>query len=96
MNSIASIDLKMLSSDDTSDVTRKRVLKKTVSQEDCASDRIPPNSDKLFDSLPWLNIMADIAITAAIAEIKVHFYSPSKSFYSRTAFYVLLATCCVF
>lgn len=64
----------MLSSDEASNVARKRVLKKTLSQDsDCSvSERIPPNSDKLFDSLPWLNIMADIAITAALAEIEVH------------------------
>lgn len=34
-------------------------------------DRIPPSSDDLFENLPWLNIMADIALTAAISEIKV-------------------------
>lgn len=63
----------MLSSADDLPVTgRHRVLKKSLSQEafDVVS-RVPPNSDKLFDNLPWMNIMADIAITAAIAEMKV-------------------------
>lgn len=63
----------MLSSPDDLPVnSRHRVLRKSVSQE--AFDivpRVPPNSEKLFENLPWLNIMADIAITAAIAEMKV-------------------------
>lgn len=48
---------------------RRRVLTKTLSQDDIP--RIPPASEKLFENLPWLGIMADIAITAAVAEIKV-------------------------
>lgn len=59
----------MLTSDE-SQAAHGRVLKKATSQEDIF-DRVPPNSDKLFENLPWLNIMADIALTAAIAEIKV-------------------------
>lgn len=61
----------MLSSDENPK-TRVRVLRKTVSQDNIL-ERVPPNSDKIFDNLPWLDIMADIAITAAIAEIKVTF-----------------------
>lgn len=60
----------MLSSDENPKA-RKRVLPKAISQDEAIADRIPPNSDKLFENLPWMNIMAEIAITAAIAEIKV-------------------------
>lgn len=55
---------------DGAPVTHRRVLKKALSHEDVIP-RIPPNSSELFESTPWLNIMADIAITAAIAEMKV-------------------------
>lgn len=57
-------------SDDAAN-TRRRVLVKKLSQEDLP--RIPPCSDKLFENIPWLTIMADIAIAAAVAEIKVHY-----------------------
>ncbi|KAH0819415.1 hypothetical protein GEV33_003376 [Tenebrio molitor] len=68
---IVIVDCTMLSSDDNPK-TRKRVLTKALSQDEILTvDRIPPNSDKLFENLPWMNIMADIAVTAAIAEIKV-------------------------
>lgn len=58
----------MFSSDERPD-SRRRVLKRAHSEE--VIDRIPPSSERLFENLPWLNIMADIAITAAIAEMKV-------------------------
>lgn len=58
----------MLSDEKT--VALKRVLSRGVSQEE-QLPRIPPNSEKLFENIPWLNIMADIAITAAVAEIQV-------------------------
>lgn len=48
---------------------RKRVLSRSVSQEELS--RVPPFSEKLFENIPWLSIMADIALTAAMAEIKV-------------------------
>lgn len=51
-------------------VSLKRVLSCTMSQDEEIS-RIPPNSEKLFENIPWLTIMADIAITAAVAELKV-------------------------
>lgn len=71
MCAIVIVDCTMLSSDDNPK-TRKRVLTKALSQDEILTvDRIPPNSDKLFENLPWMNIMADIAVTAAIAEIKV-------------------------
>lgn len=61
----------MLSSDENP-ATQRRVLRKTLSQGEAdLIGRVPPNSDKLFENLPWLNIMADLALTAAIAEIKV-------------------------
>lgn len=60
-------------SSDENPTTQRRVLRKTLSQDEGdIIGRIPPNSDKLFENLPWLNIMADLALTAAIAEIKVH------------------------
>lgn len=59
-------------SSDENPKTHKRVLTKTLSHsEEEALSRIPPNSEQLFENIPWLNIMADIALTAAIAEIKV-------------------------
>ncbi|XP_018571041.1 cAMP-specific 3',5'-cyclic phosphodiesterase isoform X4 [Anoplophora glabripennis] len=76
----------MLTSDENP-TAHRRVLKKAISQEE-VFERVPPNSDKLFENLPWLNIMADIALTAAIAEIKFkrmlnkelsHFSESSKS-----------------
>lgn len=61
----------MLSSDENPKA-RTRVLTKALSQDETLTfDRIPPSSEKFFENLPWMNIMADIAITAAIAEIKV-------------------------
>lgn len=60
----------MLSDEKT--VSLKRVISCTMSQEDEIT-RIPPNSEKLFENLPWLTIMADIAITAAVAEYEVQF-----------------------
>lgn len=61
---------KMLSSDDCPK-PHGRFLKKAVSQDDDIIGRVPPASDQLLNNLPWLNIMADLALTAAIAEIKV-------------------------
>lgn len=61
----------MLSSDDCPNPHGK-FLKKTLSQDDNLIGRVPPSSDKLLENLPWLNIMADLAFTAALAEIKVH------------------------
>lgn len=64
----------MLSSDDCLK-PHGRFLRKTVSQDDELLGRIPPDSDKLLDSLPWLNIMSELAFTAAIAEFKVFIYA---------------------
>lgn len=60
----------MLSSDDCLK-PQFRFLQKTVSQDDELLGRIPPDSDKLLENLPWLNIMSELAFTAAIAEFKV-------------------------
>lgn len=60
----------MLSSDDCPK-PHGRFLKKVLSQDDEVVGRVPPASDKLVENLPWLNIMADLALTAAIAEFKV-------------------------
>lgn len=60
----------MLSSDDCPK-PHSRFLRKTVSQNDELLGRIPPDSDKLLENLPWLNIMSELAFTAAIAEFKV-------------------------
>lgn len=60
----------MFSSDDCPK-PHGRFLKKTLSQDDNLIGRVPPDSDKLLENLPWLNIMTDLALTAAIAEIKV-------------------------
>lgn len=73
----------MLSEDATN--VRRRMLNKALSQDDLP--RIPPSSDKLFDSLPWLGIMADVAIAAAIAEIKVRFESLKKISRDCSVFY---------
>lgn len=56
---------------DEKPTSRKRVISRGVN-EDKIMDRIPPASEKLFENIPWLNIMTDIAITAAIAELKVN------------------------
>lgn len=64
----------MLSSDD-SPKPHGRFLNTALSQDDDIIGRIPPNSDKLLENLPWLNIMSELAITAAIAEYKVYFFS---------------------
>lgn len=66
----------MLSStDDLSVPKRHGILRKSLSEEPFAEiERIPPKSDKLFENLPWLTIMADLAIAAAIAEIKVRIF----------------------
>lgn len=53
------------------DGPRRRALVKALSEDDLP--RIPPASEKLFENLPWASIMADIAIAAAVAEIKVNF-----------------------
>ncbi|CAH1155349.1 unnamed protein product [Phaedon cochleariae] len=72
----------MLSSDEN-----PRALNRTFPQGG-EIERVPPSSDQLLDNLPWLEIMADIAIAAAISEIKFkrmlnkelsHFSESSKS-----------------
>lgn len=73
----------MLTSDE-SPTAHGRVLKKAISQEE-VFERVPPNSEKLFESLPWLNIMADIALTAAIAEIKVHITTKGTALKSKNS-----------
>lgn len=60
--------LTMLSDDGP----RRRALVKALSEDDLP--RIPPSSENLFENLPWASIMADIAIAAAVAEIKVNFF----------------------
>lgn len=60
----------MLSSDD-GPKPHGRFLNMSRSQDDDVIGRIPPNSDKLLENLPWLNIMGELALTAAVAEIKV-------------------------
>lgn len=60
----------MLSSDECPKPQR-RFLKKTLSQDRSLIERVPPVAEDLAKNLPWLNIMADLALTAAIAEIKV-------------------------
>lgn len=63
----------MLSDDGPNAALRRRVaaLASTVAEEELP--RIPPPSEELFGNLPWASIMADIAIAAAVAEIKVNF-----------------------
>lgn len=63
---------------------RSRALVKALS-EDALLPRIPPNSEKLFENLPWASIMADIAIAAAVAEIKVNFFFKFSSWWSVLA-----------
>lgn len=55
---------------DEKTVALKRAVSCDIGSDEVTS-RIPPSSEKLYDCLPWLNIMTDIAITAALAEIKV-------------------------
>lgn len=50
--------------------TRNRVISCGVSEEKDFS-RIPPAAEKLFESDAWMSIMVDIALTAAVAEMKV-------------------------
>lgn len=52
---------------------RRKMLKRSLSKDDECISRIPPESERLFENLPWVNIMTDIALTAAIAELKVFF-----------------------
>ncbi|GJQ71782.1 dnc [Trypoxylus dichotomus] len=72
---------------DEKPTSRKRGLSRGVSEEEII-DRVPPASEKLFENIPWLHIITDIAITAAIAEMKFkrmlnkelsHFSESSKS-----------------
>lgn len=67
----------MLSSDDCPK-PHGRFVNKSVSQDDELIGRIPPDSDKLLENLPWLNIMSELALTAAIAEIKVLIFKMEK------------------
>ncbi|KAL3270348.1 hypothetical protein HHI36_009396 [Cryptolaemus montrouzieri] len=78
----------MLSSDENPLLVRGLPVNGSTVIIDDNMERIPPSSDQLFENLPWLNIMADIALTAAISEIKFkrmlnkelsHFSESSKS-----------------
>lgn len=60
----------MFSSD--RDGNRRKMLKRSLSKEEECITRIPPESEKLFENLPWVSIMTDIALTAAVAELKVY------------------------
>lgn len=57
-------------SDEKPRIVRKRVLTRSLSQDQDLG-RIPPVAEKLFENSGWMSIMTDIAITAAVAEFKV-------------------------
>lgn len=50
----------------------KRALKKRVAKNKDIG-RIPPIAENLLQSEAWIEIMADVAITVAVAEIEVYF-----------------------
>jgi hypothetical protein len=62
--------VKTMVSDDKLGAHR-RVLTRALSKDEVSLSRIPPDAEKLLENIPWLSIMADIAVAAAVAEIKV-------------------------